>query len=114
MTYAKNRTTRLVLVVSTLLFAGSAWAGGDKTTEEKVRLLDTDADGRASLSEYTRHEGKTAEDFAKLDVNADGYATVAELEVAKERGPTAGEKKDTRAKAYPVPTTNPKSEVTDD
>lgn len=96
-----------------MAIAGLASAGEHGTTEDKVKMMDADADGQVSLAEFTAH-GKTEADFAKVDVNGDGYATVAEMEVGKERGPTAGEKKDTRAKAYPVPTSNPKSEVTGD
>ena len=109
----KSLLTALAFTTAMAL-AGIASAGEQGTVEDKVKMLDTDGDGQVSLTEFTAHEGKTAADFAKMDVNADGYATVAEMEVGKERGPTAGEKKDTRAKAYPVPTTNPKSEVTDD
>ena len=108
-----NKLTTAVAFTATMAFAGIACAG-EGTATDKVKKLDTDGDGKVSLTEFTAHPGKTEADFAKYDVNADGYATVAEMEVAKERGPTAGEKKDTRAKAYPVPTTNPKSEVTDD
>ncbi len=109
------KNLRIGLALTTAMaVAGIASAGEQGTVEDQVKMLDADGDGQVSLAEFTAHEGKTAADFAKVDVNADGYATVAEMEVGKERGPTAGEKKDTRAKAYPVPTTNPKSEVTDD
>ena len=108
-----SKIKTLLAFTAAMAVAGIASAGDKGTTQDKVKMLDTDGDGQVSLAEYKAH-GKTEADFAKVDVNADGYATVAEMEVGRERGMTAGEKKDTRAKAYPVPTTNPKSEVTND
>jgi len=106
---------RKILAVPVLAFAGTFAAGvamagdGNLSSTEKVKMMDSDGDNRLSLAEFTAGGHKTADDFAKYDVNGDGYVTDEEIEIGKERGMTAGEKKDVRAKARPVPTTNPKS-----
>lgn len=111
----KTRTLCMAIALPmAMALSGMAAAGEPGTTQDKVLMLDTDGDGQLSLAEYTAQGDKTEADFAKIDVNGDGYASATEMEVGKERGTTAGERKDTRAKAYPVPTTNPKSEITDD
>ncbi|WP_024870052.1 hypothetical protein [Pseudoxanthomonas suwonensis] len=90
--------------------AGTAFAGdGNMSSTDKVKKMDTDGDNRLSLAEFTAGGRKTADDFAKYDVNGDGYVTDEEIDAGKERGMTPGEKKDARAKAHPVPSTNPKS-----
>ncbi len=94
----------LLITTASFAIAGLAFAGDAHTPEEKVRMLDTDADGQVSLAEFTAG-GKTKEEFAKMDIDGNGYVTAAEFQVGKERGPTAGEKKDTRSKAKPQPTT---------
>ena len=100
----------LVLASAAIAFAGAAFAGDDNmSSTDKVRKMDMDGDSRLSLSEFTAGGHKTADDFGKYDVNGDGYVTDEEIDVGKERGMTPGEKKDVRAKARPVPTTNPKS-----
>jgi hypothetical protein len=107
------RTLKMTLAATALMaVAGWASAHENATTTDKVRMLDTDMDGQVSLAEYTT-SGETEEGFAKIDVNADGFVTAAEMEVGEERGPVPGEKKDTRAKAKPQPTTVPQSEPTD-
>jgi len=107
------KTLTTLLALAALGLAAPALAGdgkdGDMTSTEKVRKMDTDGDNRLSLSEFTAGGKKTADDFARHDVNADGFVTDEEIEVGKERGVTPGEKKDARAKARPIPTTNPKS-----
>ena len=109
------KTTRIILAAAAfvlpLALATTAVAGDDKnmSSTEKVKKMDTDGDSRLSLAEFTAGGHKTADDFAKFDINGDGYVTDEEIDVGKERGMTAGEKKDVRAKARPVPTTNPKS-----
>ncbi len=109
-----KKTIRITLAASAfalpLAFASAAIAGDGKTgSTEKVKQMDIDGDNRLSLVEFTATGHKTADDFAKFDINGDGYVTDEEIDTGKERGMTAGEKKDVRAKARPVPTTNPKS-----
>jgi hypothetical protein len=108
------KTFRTILAAATIAapiaFAAAAIAGNeDLTSTEKVKVMDRDGDNRLSLAEFTASGRKTAQDFARFDVNGDGYVTDEEIDVGKERGMTPGEKKDVRAKAHPVPTTDPKS-----
>ncbi|WP_052632107.1 hypothetical protein [Pseudoxanthomonas suwonensis] len=100
----------IALAAASAFAAGSATAGdGNLSSTDKVRKMDTDGDSRLSLAEFTAGGRKTADDFARYDINGDGYITDEEFDAGKERGMTPGEKKDTRAKARPVPSTNPKS-----
>ena len=94
----------LLITAAAVAVSGIALAGDTHTPEEKVKMLDTDMDNQVSLAEFTAG-GKTQDDFAKMDVDGNGYVTAAEMQVGKERGMTAGEKKDTRSKAKPQPTT---------
>lgn len=108
------KTTRTLLATALIALpfalATTAIAGSeDLSSTEKVKVMDMDGDNRLSLAEFTAGGRKTAEDFARFDVNGDGYVTDEEIDVGKERGMTPGEKKDARAKAHPVPTTDPKS-----
>ena len=108
------KTIRIIIATATialpLAFASTAMAGdGKMSSTEKVKKMDTDGDNRLSQAEFTAGGHKTADDFAKFDINGDGYVTDEEIDTGKERGMTAGEKKDVRAKARPIPTTNPKS-----
>ena len=108
------KTIRIILATATialpLAFTSTAIAGdGKMSSTEKVKKMDTDGDNRLSLAEFTAGGHKTADDFAKFDINGDGYVTDEEIDTGKERGMSAGEKKDVRAKARPIPTTNPKS-----
>jgi len=102
------------MATATALLGMAGWASANEnaTTTHKIGMLDTDMDGRVSLTEYTA-SGKTREEFAKIDVNADGFVNAAEMEVGEERGPVPGEKKDARAKAKPQTTTVPESQPTD-
>lgn len=71
---------RKTIVFSTLAaMSGLAFAGGDKSAADKIKALDTDADGQVSAAEYTA-AGKTQADFAAIDVNKDGFATSSELD----------------------------------
>ncbi len=71
---------RKVLLVSTLAaLSGLAFAGGDKSAADKIKALDTDADGQVSATEYTA-TGKTQADFSAIDANKDGFASSAELD----------------------------------
>lgn len=104
------KTIRILLATSAIAFAGAVMAGdGNMSSTDKVKKMDVDGDSRLSLAEFTAGGHKTADDFGKYDINGDGYVTDEEIDAGKERGMTAGEKKDVRAKARPVPTTNPKS-----
>ena len=105
------KTTCIMLAAVAIAFAGAAMAGdGDTlTSTEKVRKMDIDGDNRLSLAEFTAGGRKTADDFARFDIDGDGYVTDEEIDTGKERGMSPGEKKDVRAKARPVPATNPKS-----
>lgn len=104
------KTIRIMFATATLAFAGAAIAGdGTMSSTDKVKKMDLDGDNRLSLAEFTAGGHKTADDFAKYDINGDSYVTDEEIDAGKERGMTPGEKKDVRAKARPVPTTNPKS-----
>ena len=104
------KTLRILFATTAFALAGAAMAGdGNLSSTDKVRKMDTDGDNRLSLTEFTAGGHKTADDFGKYDVNSDGFVTDEEIDVGKERGMTPGEKKDVRAKAHPVPTTNPKS-----
>lgn len=98
-----KKLTTLLFTATAIAFSGVAFAGDTHTPEEKVKMLDTDMDNQVSLAEFTA-AGKTQDEFAKMDINADGYVTAAEMQVGKERGPTAGEKKDVRSKVKPQPT----------
>ena len=100
----------LTLTLTAFAFAGTAVAGdGNLSSTDKVKKMDLDGDQRLSLAEFTAGGHKTSADFARYDVNGDGYVTDEEIDVGKERGMTPGEKKDARAKARPVPTSDPKS-----
>jgi hypothetical protein len=105
-----------ILAVPALAFVATIAAGaaiaGDMSSTEKVKKMDADGDNRLSLAEFTAGGRTTADDFARYDVDGDGYVTDEEIDIGKERGMTAGEKKDVRAKARPVPTTYPKSPET--
>ncbi|MBC7990476.1 MAG: hypothetical protein H7Y19_12960 [Luteimonas sp.] len=71
---------RKVLVFSTLAaLSGLVFAGGDKSAADKIKALDTDADGQVSATEFTA-AGKTQADFTSIDANKDGFATAAELD----------------------------------
>ncbi|KAF1713564.1 hypothetical protein CSC74_17225 [Pseudoxanthomonas yeongjuensis] len=104
------KTIRIILASAAFAFAGAAIAGdGNLSSTDKVKKMDADGDSRLSLAEFTAGGHKTSDDFAKYDINGDGYVTDEEIDAGQERGMTPGEKKDVRAKARPVPTTNPKS-----
>ena len=107
----KKTTTLLALAIAGAFATSSALAGdGEKlSSTEKVKKMDVDGDSRLSLAEFTAGGHKTADDFARYDISGDGYVTDEEIDAGKERGMTPGEKKDVRAKAKPVPSTNPKS-----
>jgi len=81
---------KIAAFAAAMAVAGAASAGDNKSTAEKIQMLDTDADGRVSASEYTAKDGKTEADFVKVDANADGYATAAEMEahwaMSKDKG----------------------------
>ena len=70
---------KIAAFAAIMAVAGAASAGDNKSTAEKIQMLDTDSDGRVSASEYTAKDGKTQADFAKVDANADGFATSAEM-----------------------------------
>ena len=105
------KKTSLILASAVVAFATGVAVAGDEnmSSSEKVEGEDLDGDTRLSLAEFTAGGHKTADDFAKFDINGDGYVTDEEIDAGKERGMTPGEKKDVRAKARPIPTTNPKS-----
>lgn len=71
---------KIAAFAAAMVVAGAASAGDNKSTAEKIQMLDTDGDGQVSASEYTAKEGMTQADFAKVDANADGFATSAEME----------------------------------
>ena len=93
-----------------IALALSLAACGATPAEEAADMPERDM-GAAVVLDRTPAElpPYSADDFAKYDVNGDGYVNDEEIDVGKERGMTAGEKKDVRAKGRPVPTTNPKS-----
>lgn len=71
---------KLTAIAAAMAVAGFASAADNKTTAEKIRMLDTDGDGRVSAAEYTAKDGKTQADFARIDTDGDGYASSAEME----------------------------------
>lgn len=97
------RLSLMLFAATAIAVPGAAFATDTYTPEEKVKMLDTDMDDQVSLAEFIA-DGRTEQDFAKMDVDGNGYVTAAEFQVGKERGPTAGEKKDVRGKAKPQPT----------
>ncbi|GAA0852513.1 hypothetical protein [Aliiglaciecola litoralis] len=64
---------KTILVSALLLAASSTFA-----QEDKLAILDVDADGRISVEEAASDPALSAM-FAELDVNKDGYLTANEL-----------------------------------
>ncbi len=76
---------KLGFLVAAMAVAGVASAHNHESTAEKIRMLDTDGDGRVSQAEFTAKDGKTAADFARIDTNRDGFVTAAEMDAYKAR-----------------------------
>ncbi len=74
---------QISLLAAAMALAGTAAANHHESTAEKVKMLDTDGDGRVSQAEFTAKDGKNAADFARIDANRDGYVTAAEMDAYK-------------------------------
>ncbi|GAB2705387.1 hypothetical protein Q4574_10335 [Aliiglaciecola sp. 3_MG-2023] len=64
---------KTILISAFVLASSSVYA-----QEDKISILDSDADGRISVEEAASDPALSAV-FAKLDVNKDGYLTQSEL-----------------------------------
>ena len=107
---SKERSTlmkirKIFVFAASLTVAGMAWAGENKSMADKVKMLDTDADGRVSAAEYTAKDGKTMADFAKVDQDGDGFASAVELETHWGQDKTKKGSADQPATTPPTPPT---------
>ncbi|GAC14561.1 EF-hand domain-containing protein [Aliiglaciecola lipolytica] len=64
---------KTILISAFVLATGTVYA-----QEDKIAILDTDADGRISVEEAASDPSLSAV-FAELDMNKDGYLTPSEL-----------------------------------
>ncbi|GAA6183656.1 MULTISPECIES: hypothetical protein [Alteromonadaceae] len=64
---------KAILISAFVLASSSVYA-----QEDKISILDTDADGRISVEEAASDPALSAV-FAELDMNKDGYLTPSEL-----------------------------------
>ena len=78
----------LASIIATLATPVIAVASDTNVPEERVRILDTDADNQVSLVEFLA-AGKPQEEFVELDTDSDGYATVAEFRARNVQPPGA-------------------------
>lgn len=71
-----------LMALTTLAFANASSANiGHKSADDKMKMMDTDGDGRISASE---HSDGAALMFSKMDTNGDGNVTASEMDAKKE------------------------------
>jgi Ca2+-binding EF-hand superfamily protein len=71
-------TSRALLAIPLLALAGAALAA--EGSAQTLEALDSDRDGRISVTEYTASPGKTRSEFTRVDRDGDGYLTAAEID----------------------------------
>lgn len=76
-----KKLTVSALALTVALSAGAALAMDDKDVEKKFEKMDTNSDGKVSMSEFNDH-GKQW--FEKMDTNGDDMLSLEEKKAAKD------------------------------